>query len=103
MKNFASLLALRVLLGMFESVSAPSLILIVSMWYKKNGAYYLDSITCLILRSNIIEQPSRMGWWYQGVALGPFISGLASYGLLFYSGTKFYSWQVSLTTMTYGS
>jgi len=75
-KNFASLLTLRILLGVFESVSAPSLILVVGMWYKKT------------------EQPSRMGWWYQGVAIGPFVSGLASYGLLFYTGNTFYSWQV---------
>ena len=36
-KNFASLISLRILLGVFESVSAPSLILVVSMWYKKTG------------------------------------------------------------------
>jgi hypothetical protein len=52
-KNFGGLVALRVLLGCFESAVAPayvclcliglfadphtSLILITSMWYKKNG------------------------------------------------------------------
>lgn len=41
-KNFASLLTLRILLGVFESVSAPSLILIVSMWYKTSGMYLAD-------------------------------------------------------------
>jgi MFS family permease len=48
-KNFASLLSLRILLGVFESVSAPSLILIVSMWYKTNGMYLADCINFLIL------------------------------------------------------
>ena len=38
-KNFASLLTLRILLGVFESVSAPSLILVVSMWYNKKGTW----------------------------------------------------------------
>jgi sugar phosphate permease len=48
----------------------------VTMWYKKS------------------EQPSRMSWWYQGVAFGPAISALASLGLTYYTGDRFYSWQV---------
>jgi MFS family permease len=35
-KNYGALVATRVLLGCFESAVAPSLILITSMWYKKN-------------------------------------------------------------------
>jgi sugar phosphate permease len=48
-KNFASLVAIRVLLGCFESAVPPSLILITGMWYKKS------------------EQPTRIGFWYLGV------------------------------------
>jgi len=35
-KNFGSLIAVRVLLGCFESAVAPALILITGMWYKKS-------------------------------------------------------------------
>ena len=46
-KNYASLVALRVLLGCFESSVAPSLVTITGMWYKKR------------------EQVVRMGIWYE--------------------------------------
>ncbi|KAH6666847.1 hypothetical protein B0J14DRAFT_677545 [Halenospora varia] len=36
--NYASIVVLRVLLGCFESVISQGLILLTSMWYKKNGA-----------------------------------------------------------------
>jgi sugar phosphate permease len=35
-KNFASLVALRVLLGCFESAVAPSLLLVTGMWCKSD-------------------------------------------------------------------
>lgn len=34
--NYASLAALRFLLGMFESAISPSLILVTSMWYRRD-------------------------------------------------------------------
>ena len=34
--DWAGLVTTRVLLGVFEAVIAPSLILITTMWYKKN-------------------------------------------------------------------
>lgn len=43
--NWAGLVTTRVLLGVFESAIAPSLILITSMWYKRS------------------EQPPRVGLW----------------------------------------
>lgn len=49
-KNYGALVATRVLLGVFESAVAPSLILITSMWYKRH------------------EQPPRVGLWYLGEA-----------------------------------
>lgn len=36
-KSFSALIAMRVLLGVFESAVAPSLILVTTMWYKKKG------------------------------------------------------------------
>jgi len=44
--SYGSLVATRFLLGMFESAISPSLILITSMWYKRD------------------EQPKRVGLWY---------------------------------------
>ncbi|KAJ9637381.1 hypothetical protein H2204_004805 [Knufia peltigerae] len=78
--NFASVVALRVLLGIFESSVAPSLVVLTAMWYKRP------------------EQVSRMGIWYQGTSVGPAISSLASYGFLHYTKSNphvhFKSWQI---------
>ncbi|PYH98214.1 allantoate permease [Aspergillus ellipticus CBS 707.79] len=75
-KNFAGLVVLRVLLGCFESAVAPALILITSMWYKRD------------------EQPKRMGFWYLGTGTATIVGALVAYGLLFYTDDKFYSWQI---------
>jgi MFS family permease len=75
-KNFASLVALRVLLGCFESAVAPSLILITGMWYKK------------------CEQPFRIGIWYLGTGFGTIIGALFSFGFQHYTGKTFKSWQI---------
>ncbi|KAJ6110881.1 allantoate permease [Penicillium sp. IBT 16267x] len=88
-KNFGSLLALRIILGVFESCIAPSLILITSMWYKRH------------------EQPPRMGLWYLGSGTAQIIGALVAYGLLFYTGKEFLNWQlmflvIGLITITIG-
>ncbi|KAJ5212329.1 uncharacterized protein N7498_003975 [Penicillium cinerascens] len=75
-KNFGGLMTLRVLLGCFESAIAPALILITSMWYKKN------------------EQPKRMGIWYLGTGTASIMGALVAYGLLFYTDDQFKSWQI---------
>ncbi|PYH80634.1 allantoate permease [Aspergillus uvarum CBS 121591] len=75
-KNFAGLVVLRVLLGCFESAVAPALILITSMWYRRN------------------EQPQRMGLWYLGTGTATIVGALVAYGLLFYTADEFYSWQI---------
>ena len=78
--NFASLVALRVLLGCFESVTAPALIILTGMWYKRH------------------EQVFRMGLWYQGTSVGPAVSSLVSYGFGKWANSdprlQFKSWQV---------
>lgn len=51
--NWAGLVTTRVLLGVFESAIAPSLIVITAMWYKRH------------------EQPPRMGIWYLGTGKEP--------------------------------
>ncbi|OOF89982.1 hypothetical protein ASPCADRAFT_519516 [Aspergillus carbonarius ITEM 5010] len=75
-KNFPGLVVLRVLLGCFESAVAPALILITSMWYKRD------------------EQPKRMGFWYLGTGTATIVGALVAYGLLFYTADEFYSWQI---------
>ncbi|KAK3056983.1 hypothetical protein LTR09_002021 [Extremus antarcticus] len=74
--SYGSLVATRFLLGMFESAISPSLILITSMWYKRD------------------EQPKRVGLWYIGVGVASIIGALLSYGFQFYTGETFKSWQV---------
>ena len=75
-KNFGGLIVVRLLLGVFEAASAPALILITGMWYKRS------------------EQPLRIAIWYLGVGIGTIVGALASYGFQFYTGKHFYSWQV---------
>lgn len=75
-KNFGGLMTLRVLLGCFESAIAPALILITSMWYKRN------------------EQPRRMGIWYLGTGTASIMGALVAYGLLFYTNDRFKPWQI---------
>lgn len=75
-ENYASLAALRFLLGMFESAISPSLILVTSMWYRRD------------------EQPTRVGLWYIGVGMASIVGALISYGFQFYVGHAFKSWQI---------
>lgn len=75
-KNFGGLIVVRLLLGCFEAASAPCLILITGMWYKR------------------AEQPLRVSIWYLGVGIGTIIGALSSFGFQFYTATNFYSWQV---------
>jgi sugar phosphate permease len=75
-KNYGSLVATRVLLGVFEAAVAPSLILITGMWYKHN------------------EQPFRVGIWYLGTGMGTIFGSLMSFGFQHYSSNTFTSWQI---------
>jgi sugar phosphate permease len=75
-KNYGALVTTRVLLGCFESAVAPSLILITSMWYKRN------------------EQPPRVGIWYLGTGTGTIFGSLISFGFQHYHSDKFTSWQI---------
>ncbi|KAF2703772.1 MFS general substrate transporter [Pleomassaria siparia CBS 279.74] len=59
--NFAGLAAIRTLLGCFEAVITPSLILITTSWYTKK------------------QSTPRYGIWYCGLGVGQFIGGLISF------------------------
>ncbi|KAG8166922.1 hypothetical protein KVR01_002611 [Diaporthe batatas] len=89
-KDWAGLVTLRVLLGIFEAAVAPALILVTTMWYKKG------------------EQPQRMGLWYLGTSTGVIIGALASFGFQHYTSKAFTSWQImflvfGLITMAVGA
>ncbi|KAK5096549.1 hypothetical protein LTS08_007422 [Lithohypha guttulata] len=74
--DWAGLVTTRVLLGVFESAVAPSLILISTMWYKRQ------------------EQPPRMGIWYLGTGCGTIVGALISFGFQHYHSSGFTSWQI---------
>ncbi|UPX15484.1 uncharacterized protein EKO05_0005930 [Ascochyta rabiei] len=87
--SYTSLAVCRFLLGAFESAISPSLILVTSMWYKRD------------------EQPKRIGFWYLGVGTAVMVGSLVSYGFQHYTGDKFNNWQimylvVGLITITAG-
>ncbi|KAJ3767127.1 MFS general substrate transporter [Lentinula raphanica] len=63
--SFGAFFALRFLLGMCESCVAPILILIISMFYKKN------------------EQASRISWFYVMNGLTQVFGGFVAYGISF--------------------
>ncbi|KAF2224779.1 major facilitator superfamily domain-containing protein [Elsinoe ampelina] len=80
-KNYAGLVTTRVLLGVFEAAVAPSLMLITSMWFRRE------------------QQPIRTGIWYLGTGTGVIIGSLVSYGFQHYEGTTFFSWQIMFLTV----
>ncbi|KAH0587483.1 hypothetical protein H2248_006265 [Termitomyces sp. 'cryptogamus'] len=63
--SFSAFFTLRVLLGMLESCVAPILILIVSMFYKKD------------------EQAQRISWFYSMTGLTQVFGGFVAYGISF--------------------
>ncbi|KAL6303081.1 MFS general substrate transporter [Sparassis latifolia] len=66
--KFSGFYACRFILGMLECCVAPILILIISMWYKKN------------------EQASRISYFYLMNGLTSIFGGFIAYGLTFYEG-----------------
>jgi MFS family permease len=62
-KNASGLWAARFFLGFVESAIAPSMSLIISMWYKRS------------------EQPIRQAAWFMGNVLGGLVGGLLGYGI----------------------
>ncbi|CAI7666354.1 unnamed protein product [Penicillium palitans] len=67
--NYASLMALRALLGVFESAISPGFSLMTGMWYTPR------------------EHVSRHSIWFAGNAIASIIGTLIAYGLLRYEGT----------------
>ncbi|KAI0676836.1 MFS general substrate transporter [Trametes maxima] len=74
--SFGAFFALRFLLGMCESCVAPILILIISMFYKKD------------------EQGTRISWFYVMVSLTQIFGGFVAYGVSFYDGHALASYKI---------
>ncbi|KAL9584745.1 MAG: hypothetical protein Q9212_001935 [Teloschistes hypoglaucus] len=74
--NYATLLAARIFLGIFEAAIAPSLILISSQWYTKS------------------EAAPRFSIWYAGLGLGQIIGGIVSYAFQQVKHPAFSGWKI---------
>ncbi|WWD04631.1 hypothetical protein V865_002702 [Kwoniella europaea PYCC6329] len=74
-KNFGGLMAVRFLLGFFESGVQPALMTLTTMYYRRN------------------EHPTIISYWYgmQGVQLC--VSGLVAFGLTYVNSPTIYTWQ----------
>ncbi|MCJ1304697.1 hypothetical protein MMC08_007510 [Hypocenomyce scalaris] len=77
-RNFTQMLALRVLLGCFEAVITPSLVLTTSMWYTKR------------------QSAPRYGIWYCGLGVGQFLGGLISFGAQHGPQKGFGGWRIMM-------
>lgn len=91
-KNWAGLVTTRVLLGVFESAVAPSLMLVTVMWYKVSKPSSKSQLIADIPQKS--EQPWRVGLWYIGVGVGTIIGSLLSFGFQHYKSKVFTSWQI---------
>jgi len=88
-KDYHSLLAARIFLGIFEAAIAPSLMLISSQWYTKS------------------EAAPRFSIWYAGLGLGQIIGGVLSYAFQKVTHPAFAGWKImfvvlGLVTVTIG-
>jgi MFS family permease len=75
-KSYASLMVIRVLLGVFEASVAPALILITGHWWTKP------------------EQSRRTGLWYMQIGVAQIVGAGISYGFQHVHSTILESWQI---------
>ncbi|KAK2595279.1 hypothetical protein QQS21_006994 [Conoideocrella luteorostrata] len=81
-QNFPGVAAVRTLLGMFEAVITPALIMITSQWYTKRQA------------------TPRTGIWYCGLGAGQTVGGLISWAAQHGSTTgPFESWRIMFVSV----
>ncbi|KAK2738250.1 hypothetical protein FQN57_007113 [Myotisia sp. PD_48] len=80
-KDYKTLLAARIFLGIFEAAVAPCLVLISSQWYTKS------------------EQAPRFSLWYSGLGLGQIIGGLVSYGFQQVIIPSFTGWKIMFVVL----
>ena len=75
-QNYGGLLAVRILLGVFEATIGPSLMLISSQWYTKS------------------EQAPRFSLWYLGLGVGQIVGGLLSFAFQHIKQEAIAGWRV---------
>ncbi|PNS20656.1 High-affinity nicotinic acid transporter [Sphaceloma murrayae] len=80
-RDYYSLVATRVLVGVFEAAVAPCLILLISQWYTKS------------------EQSPRFCFWYAGLGTGQIVGGLQSFGFQHVANPSFAGWRIMFVTM----
>lgn len=75
-KDYHTLLAARIFLGIFEAPVAPALMLISSQWYTTS------------------EQSPRFAFWYCGLGVGQIVGGALSYAFQQIRDPEFQSWKI---------
>ncbi|OAL71791.1 MFS transporter [Trichophyton violaceum] len=80
-RDYKTLLAARIFLGIFEAAIAPCLVLISSQWYTKS------------------EQAPRFCIWYSGLGLGQIIGGLVSFGFQHVKNPDFTGWKAMFVVL----
>ncbi|RHZ61378.1 hypothetical protein CDV55_101139 [Aspergillus turcosus] len=75
-RSYASLMVIRVLLGVFEASVAPALILITGMWWQK------------------AEQSRRTGLWYMQIGVAQIVGAGISYGFQHVHSAKLANWEI---------
>lgn len=81
-QNFAGMVALRTLLGCFEAVISPALVMSTSQWYTKR------------------ESGPRYGIWYCGLGAGQIVGGLVSFAAQHGDKrTSFNGWRVMMVSI----
>jgi len=63
-RSFAAIAVLRTFLGFAEAGITPAMVLMISMWYKRDK-----------------EQPGRQASWFLGNAIAQMVGGLIGYGI----------------------
>ena len=81
-RNFAGLLVVRTLLGLFESACQPAFVVLSAMWYRRE------------------EQNSRVTYWYMMNGAQQIVGGLLAYCFSLITSGPLYSWQWLF--LTYG-
>jgi len=74
--NYKELLAVRILLGVFEAAIGPCLMLISSQWYTKS------------------EQAPRFCIWYMGLGFAQILGSVLSYAFQHVESTVLSSWKI---------
>lgn len=81
LKSYASLMVVRVLLGLFEACVAPGCVLITGMWYNQS------------------QQLRRLCWWTCQAGFSTIIGGLLSFAFQHIQSTEFQGWQIFYLVM----